>query len=152
MLANSSKLMKRNAYEFFSGMEGETPIWSQDVKDKKPVFVDKNGIGSPMGISYNPGLKRYLLSTQHSKPTAGLIGIFDAPKPWGPWSTVSYATSESWFGHNNSDVVPESCFFWCFPTKWISGDGMLATMVFTGGGGGKNNDSFNTVRVRFIVH
>lgn len=142
-------MMKRNAYEFFAGIEGETPVWSQDVKDKKPVFVDKNGIGTPMGISYNPGLKRYLLSTQHSKPTAGLIGIFDAPNPWGPWSTVTYATSETWFGHDNSDIVPENCFFWCFPTKWLSEDGRSANMVFTGGGLGKNNDSFNTVRVRF---
>jgi hypothetical protein len=146
------KLMKREAYEFFSGIKGEKPDWSRNVKDKKPVFVDKNGVGTPIGISYNPGLERYLLTTEHSKPESGMIGIFESQNPWGPWSTVSYSTNETLFGYDNPDVIPANCFFWCFPTKWMSEDGRTVTMVFTGAGRGNNNDSFNTVRVKFLAY
>src|SRR5690606_15374656 len=145
---SKNKIMKRKAYEFFSGLDGEKPIWTKDVESKRPVFVDENGVGTPIGISYNPGLKRYLLSTEHDKPESGMLGVFEAPNPWGPWSTVVYTTDETPFGHDNSEVVPANCFFWCFPTKWVSNDGQSANMVFTGAGGGKNNDSFNTVRVK----
>ena len=147
-----SSMMKRESYEFFSGLNGEIPTWTKNVKDKKPVFFDKNGVGSPIGISYNPGLKRYLLSTEHSKPHGGMIGIFTSTNPWGPWATVTYVPDEKWFGYDNPVAVPRNCFFWCFPTKWMSEDGRSATMVFTGGGNGKNNDSFNTVRVNFLTH
>jgi hypothetical protein len=142
-----NKIMKRQAYEFFSGLQGLKPLWTKNVSDKKPVFFDENGTGTPVGISYNKGLNRYMLTTEHIKPHSGLPGVFESPNPWGPWSTVTYLTDSNWFGHDNPVVVPANCFFWCFPTKWMSGDGRAATMVFTGGGRGKNNDSFNTVRV-----
>ena len=145
------RLMEREAYEFFSGFKNQKPEWSKDVNAKKPVFSDMNGIGSPIGISYNSGLKRYLLTTEHSTPESGMIGVFDAPAPWGPWSTILYSNKETWFGHDNPDIIPANCFFWCFPTKWMSDDGRSSTMVFTGAGRGKNNDSFNTVNIKFIL-
>jgi hypothetical protein len=148
---HQNQMMKREFYQYYAGMKNKKPVWSKNASDKKVVFFNKNGVGTPIGISYNPGLKKYLLTTQHEKPHVGMMGIYEAPTPWGPWSTVTYVTSETWFGHDNPEVVPPNCFFWCFPTKWISGDGRSATMVFTGGGRGSNNDSFNTVRVRFIT-
>ena len=145
-----NELMNRNAYEFFSGMKGKKPIWTGNINDKKPVFTDKNGTGTPIGISYNKGLKRYILSVEHGKAHSGMHGIFEAPNPWGPWSTVTYAADETWFGRDNSTAIPRNCFFWCIPVKWISNDGRSATMVFTGGGRGLNNDSFNTVRISLV--
>jgi hypothetical protein len=47
--------------------------------------------------------------------------------------------------------VPANCFFWNTPTKWISRDGRDFTMVFTGAGRGKDNDSFNLIRGRYQV-
>ena len=79
-----------------------------------------------------------------------MLGIFESMNPWGPWSTVTYLTNETWFGYDNQEIVPANCFFWCFPVKWISEEGDSATMVFTGGGRGRDNDSFNTVRVKFL--
>jgi hypothetical protein len=58
------------------------------------------------------------------------FGIFDAPEPWGPWTTVS--SVPRW------DVEPgESA---SFPTKWMSTDGLTVHLVFSGG------DSFNVRR------
>lgn len=144
------RMMERQAYEFFAGMKKGKPVWTGDIKLKKPVFTDSNGVGTPVGISYYAALKRYILTTQHTRPHAGMLGIFEAKEPWGPWSTITYLNEDSWFGYDNSETVPRNCFFWCFPVKWISDDGRSATMVFTGGGRGKNNDSFNTVRIEFL--
>jgi hypothetical protein len=47
------------------------------------------------------------------------------------------------------EVAP-NCFFWHFPTKWMDATGRDVNLNFTGGGRGKNNDSFNTVRVRLL--
>ena len=151
MRVSKDKLMIRDAYKFYSARKNGKPKWTGDITNKKPVFIDNNGIGTPIGISFNAALNRYILATQHSKPHAGMLGIFEAPEPWGPWSTVTYLSEDTWFGYDNPETVPRNCFFWCFPTKWISEDGRAATMVFTGGGRGKNNDSFNTVRVIFPV-
>jgi hypothetical protein len=35
------------------------------------------------------------------------------------------------------------------PTKWQSADGRDFTLVFTGSGRGRDNDSFNLIRGRF---
>jgi hypothetical protein len=50
------------------------------------------------------------------------FSIYDAPEPWGPWTTVFY--TENW------DVDPgESAHI---PSKWISADGTTCHLVFAG--------------------
>lgn len=135
-------VLDRTRYEFFAGRTaGGDPIWSPDVTRKQPVFEDANGTGWNVSVSYNPGLRRYLLCTEHGETHAGKLGIFDAPEPWGPWTTVAY--EESWgAGH-----IEVSTFYWNFTPKWLSGDGTRFTLIFTG----KNtNDSWNTVAGRFV--
>ncbi len=135
-------VLKRSDYEFFAGIaDGGPPQWSSQLADREPVFEDANGVGWNLSVSYNAGLRRYLLATEHGQTHAGHFGLFDAPEPWGPWTTVSY---ESNFGEGHVEV---SAFYWNFPTKWMSADGRDFTLIFTG----KNtNDSWNTVRGNFV--
>ena len=150
---DKNDLMKREAYEFFAGFEGQKPKWTKDVNKKEHIFFDINGVATTMGISYNKGLKRYLLAVSHrgNPHTRGLLGVFEAPDPWGPWSTISYSTSETWFGFDSAELVPQTAFFWCFPTKWMSKDGRNLSLNFSGGlPQVKVNDSFNTVRVKLL--
>ena len=135
----------RDNYEFFVGLDKNgSPKWG-GVSAKQPVFKDKNGTGWCMSVSYNPGLGRYILCTEHTESSKGNhLGVFDAPEPWGPWTTVEYI--DGWGkGH-----IELNAFFWNYPTKWLSKDGKKFTLVFTGAGGGFNNDSFNTVRGNFV--
>jgi hypothetical protein len=90
-----------------------------------------------MAVSYNSGIGRYILTTEHTKSHAGNLGIFDAPEPWGPWTTVGYYSN--WQGFDNP-------FYWNFSNKWLSEDGLDFTLIFTGV---KANDSWNTIRGRF---
>ncbi len=136
-------ILDRTRYEFFAGLDAsQRPQWTAEVARKQPVFVDANGVGWNLSVSYNPGLRRYLLATEHTETHTGKFGLFDAPEPWGPWTTVTY--DESWgTGH-----IEVSTFYWNFTPKWLSADGTRFTLIFTG----KNtNDSWNTVNGRFVL-
>ena len=149
----SNQLMDaKEGYQFFTGRDVlGSPKW-RSIANKQPVFEDENGVGWCLSASYNPHLDRIILITQHRQTTQGLLGVFDAPNPWGPWSTIEYFEEEVPFG----DIRPGSdldrannVFCAAFPTKWL--DGETFVLNFTGGGQGKDNDSFNTVEGRFIL-
>ena len=133
------KVDQRNAYEFFTGFDaGGNPLWSPDINAGRPFFTDPNSVGFAPHIEYNPGLKRYILTTYHNE--SGGWGIFDAPEPWGPWTTVAYY--ENWLDANFK-------FGFSMPQKWLSPDGRDFVMVFSGAGGGW--DSWNTIRGTFLL-
>jgi hypothetical protein len=77
-----------------------------------------------LDVTYNAPLKRYLLVMRSRAQAGGVdqFSIYDAPEPWGPWTTVFY--TEDW------DVDPgESAHV---PAKWISADGKACHLVFAG--------------------
>jgi hypothetical protein len=134
------RMMEQPAYEFFAGLDtAGQPTWTQDLASRKPAFEDANGVSWCCSVSYNPGLKRYILCTEHSGHNKGNLGIFDAPQPWGPWTTAGYY--ENWGKFGNT-------FFWNLANKWLSADGREFALIFTGTG---QWDSWNTVRGRFVV-
>jgi hypothetical protein len=140
MRVPQDRLLERSAYEFFAGIDSSAnPIWTPNIEERVPVFEDANGVGWTVSVSYNPGLDRYFLITEHRETYSANMGIFDAPEPWGPWTTVEYY--DNWGG-------TEETFFWNFSTKWLSEDGREFTLIYTGTG---DQDSWNTVRGRFIT-
>jgi CubicO group peptidase (beta-lactamase class C family) len=123
-------LTEREAYEFFKGLDTKgRPMWTSTVAERGAVFTHK-GRCYRSAITYNAGLKRYLWvqifpGTEGEKADTrfeGGFGIYDAPEPWGPWTTVFF--TEKW------DVGPGETA--SFPTKWISPDGKTLHMVFSG--------------------
>jgi hypothetical protein len=100
------------------------------------------------GVAYHPLLKRYLLASYRVGP--GQLGIFDAPQPWGPWTTVAYC--EDW-GNMKNDGHGLNCDF---PQKWISDDGRTMWCVFSVYGAGAKtgvqaHDRFNVVKVSLTM-
>ena len=140
MRVPQDRLLEREAYEFFAGLDSSgEPIWTANIEERQPVFEDPNGVGWTVSVSYNAGLGRYLLITEHGESFAGNMGIFDAPEPWGNWTTVGYY--ENW-------GETEETFFWNFSNKWLSEDGREFTLIYTGIG---DHDSWNLVRGRFVT-
>ncbi|HEY1379047.1 MAG TPA: serine hydrolase [Gemmataceae bacterium] len=137
--APKDRLFDRSAYEWFAGAGAGRPRWSAAAAARRPVFQDPNGVGWCVSVGYNPGLRRYVLATEHGESHRGNLGLFDASEPWGPWTTVTYDTN--WLGTGTT-------FFWNFPAKWLSPDGKDFTLVFTGN---KYYDSWNTVRGTFVA-
>jgi hypothetical protein len=118
---------ERDAYLFFVrlGPDGQ-PQWSKDIEQRGPVFVSP-GLCRRSGISYSPGLGRYLWWQQRSEADVdtrfqGGFGLYDAPEPWGPWKTA-YFTLEWDTGPGEMGNIP---------TKWMSADGRTCYLVFSG--------------------
>jgi len=132
------RLRDRSAYEFFRNLDaGGKPLWTKDVARRGAVF-EHRGRCYRSGISYNPGLKRYLwCQTIPGGDTRfkGGFGVYDAPEPWGPWTTAFFA--ERW------DVGPGETS--SFPTKWMSADGTTAWLVFSG------DDCFSARKATFVL-
>jgi len=136
---HKDNLMNIKACEFFAGLDSSGhPLWIRNIFERKPVFSDPKGVGWGTRVVYNPGIKRYLLTTWHSWD--GSWGIFDAPEPWGPWTTVAYY--EQWL-----DDIPK--FGFDFPQKWMSCDGLILWMVFSGT---EMYDSFNVIRGKITLN
>lgn len=132
------RIRERAAYEFLERLdERQQPVWTRDIGRRGAVFAHE-GKCYRSGISYNAGLQRYLWSQTLPGGDArfrGGFGIYDAPEPWGPWTTVQY--TEQW------DVGPGETS--SFPTKWMSADGRRVHLVFSG------DDSFSVRRATLVV-
>jgi hypothetical protein len=142
--APRQRLQERAAYEFYSKSDAAgQPVWLADSAQAQPVFGDPNG--AKLGaVVYIPGLKRFLLTCFHSGP--GQLGVFDAPDPWGPWTTIEY--NEHW-GNMWAEGEGLTCGF---PQKWMSADGLTLWSIFSVYGDGAKrginaHDRFNLVKV-----
>ena len=128
------QIINRPSYEFFQGLDSSgNPIWATDVTQRQPVFTDPNGAGTRLGVVYDPGIQRYIMTIAHDN--AGGLGIFDAPEPWGPWSTIAYYDDWLGFGYSPSYHVA--------PAKWMSLDGTDFTLVWS------SQDQWNSIRGHF---
>ena len=128
---HKTKVKDWRKYEYFAGYSNKNkPIWSEDIRKREPVFTNP-GRCYRSGISYNPGLKRYLWCQTIGTPTGakhrnhrfrGGLGIFESPTPWGPWKTVYYTLD--W------DIGPGETS--SIPPKWMSDDGKTCYFLFSG--------------------
>ncbi|MHC4542373.1 MAG: DUF4185 domain-containing protein [Planctomycetota bacterium] len=124
-------VMDRQRYDFFAGLDANgKPLWSRDLARRKPIFTDPKGT-QRIAITYNPALGRYILTTSHlpgAKVThTAALGIFEAPEPWGPWSTVYY--DDHWSVKDGLDC---RTYHHRFPPKWISADGKTMWLLYSG--------------------
>ena len=127
-----TRILQRDAYEFFVRLnEQGLPVWSRDLADRGAVF-EHPGRCYRSGVTYNAGLGRYLwwqVIPGGDTRKQGGFGVYDAPEPWGPWTTAYF--TEQW------DVGPGESG--SFPAKWMSPDGRTLHLVFSG-------DDFFSVR------
>ena len=122
------RIRERAAYEFFQTSDHGVAIWTRDIRRRGPAFSHPKHCYRT-GITYNGGLKRYLWCQVHPQSShtggprfQGGFAIYDAPEPWGPWTTVFF--TRAW------DVGPGETN--SFPTKWMSSDGKTLHLVFSG--------------------
>ena len=129
----------REAYQFFAGLKDGRPVWSDDITKRRPVFEYPRHCGR-IEVVWCAPLKRYLMLLAFNH--RGGWGIFDAPQPWGPWTTAFF--TPRWdMGDTHS---------YRLPTKWISPDGRRAWLVFSGlSSNTLDNDAFCVRQMLFDV-
>jgi len=134
-----NEIRNRSPYKFFKGLDDSgRPAWTENIAERGAVFINP-GKCYRSGISYNAGLKRYFWCQTIYGPddmrTKGGLGIFDAPQPWGPWTTVYY--TQEW------DVGPGETS--SLPARWISDDGTTCRLLFSG------DDCFSIRKATLVV-
>jgi CubicO group peptidase (beta-lactamase class C family) len=140
--APNDRLREQDAYEFFVRLtERGQPLWTKTVAERGAVFSHP-GCCYRSGITYNAALRRYLwvqILPQSRHPQGprfqGGFGVYDAPEPWGPWTTAYF--TEDW------DVGPGETA--SFPTKLMSANGRMMHLVFSG------NDCFSVRRADLLT-
>ena len=114
------KICEGTAYEFFVSAESAgQAVWSGEIAQRGPVFSFP-GNCQRLDAVYHPGLRRYLLLLGYGH--RGAWGIFDAPEPWGPWTTV-FHTGDWGLGDTHG---------YRLPSKWIEPEGNVLHIVFSG--------------------
>jgi CubicO group peptidase (beta-lactamase class C family) len=114
------RIREREAYEFLSDVNAAgQPHWTKDIAKRGPVFRFEDHC-QRADVVYNPLLKRYLLALGYNHK--GGWGIFDAPEPWGPWTTVFHTDYWGLGGTHGYRL----------PAKWIGPDPSTMTLVFSG--------------------
>lgn len=131
------------AYEYFVALDAAgRPRWSRNVEERGAVFTHRGNCYRG-GVTYHAALQRYLwcqvlphsIHAQGPRFQGG-FGIYDAPEPWGPWTTVYFTTA--W------DVGPGESS--SIPTKWMSPDGKTVHLLFSG------EDHFSVRQATFQIH
>ena len=132
MRVPKNRITEQNSWEFFERIDEDGhALWTNDPKRRGAVF-SHNDCCLRSAMTYNAPLRRYLWWQQIPAPKGstdrgdtrfeGGFAVYDAPQPWGPWSTVFY--TEKW------DVGPGE--HGDFPAKWMSEDGRKIYLVFSG--------------------
>jgi hypothetical protein len=164
-------VLQHEAYRYFAGLDSNGhPIWSDDQKKMEPVFADRNpsqpgcggrcGMGSPLEDAvYNSGLRRYIATAQGEY--VGQTSFYDAPHPWGPWTTISYNNIDPQTGPGgwaNLGIAGGESLGVHLVNAWTSADGLSLWFIYSSDGtapagalfppAGTKLDSFNLVGAR----
>ena len=137
MRAPKDRLTRRAAWEFYAGTDGGgRPTWTSEIGRRAGVFTSPDSC-LRSAMTYHAGLGRYLWWQQVPQPKGhpdrgdtrfeGGFGVYDAPEPWGPWTTASFTTRWDTGPGEHGD----------FPAKWAGADGRTLHLVFSG------DDSFS---------
>ncbi len=111
----------RAAYEFFAGYDSsQRPIWTRDFAKIKPL-VDWNNNCGCVTMTYNAGLKKFLMCITDGGNTISKFNtyILESDHVSGPWKLVVYMRA---FG--------EQGYFVNIPSKFISQDGRTAWLCY----------------------
>ncbi|HXV75144.1 MAG TPA: hypothetical protein VD788_02415 [Candidatus Polarisedimenticolaceae bacterium] len=151
--APKDQLMIEAAWRYFAGLDAGEPLWSADPADRVPVFEFVGGCNRVHVVYYAP-LRRYLMTMRARNRLSAHpnhFSIYDAPKPWGPWTTVYY--TESALPGSDMSPIDKSRGAWGennhIPLKWVSDDGRRFYMIYSG------DDRFTvrgaTIEVRLVT-
>lgn len=110
------------------------PIWSTSDNDAEaaPVWADLNNADS-VSVVFDSAIGRYIAYNDHgnactsdgsSGPCERQVSLFDAPSPWGPWTTFDYEENFDNTGCGTNCLSTGPAVGWSMVQKWIGSDGL----------------------------
>lgn len=154
-----ASIQDRATWEFFAGLDGDSPTWNTDIGSRVPVLTDTrrvytnirgDGIHDMTVISqgsvvYNQPLDRYIYTSW----TEYTFEFYEAPRPWGPWTLFLRKDfgAYPWFGGGaGCPATKNGGYATVIPSKFISDDGRTMWVQanwFVGVGCGAPNYNFS---------
>lgn len=136
-----TQVHNRRAYEFYAGTSAR-PAWTRDINSRSVVHTFPRGwVNKTLhpyawhpSLAYNAPLNVYMMANWgmgcapdgewFGKPS--YLGLWIAPKPWGPWTQVHEETA--WTpGHDHAARAYQPQI----APKWIAADGKSFWLVWT---------------------
>lgn len=134
----NTSVLTRSSWQFFTGMSGGTPTWSNDITQKVAVLTDQRNLYPTMytsdpglkcpenqtviaqgGVVYDQPLNRYIFSSWG----CATHELYEAPAPWGPWSHIISKDFGPLLAVQNSGQYGTT-----IPSKFISSNGQSMYM------------------------
>jgi hypothetical protein len=148
--ATDTAISDPSQWRYYGGLSTDPatkdePNWLMPTQESSmvPVFTDPDHADG-LSVSYDRGIGRYIAISDHGNgcldggdPAACLnhLGMFDAPTPWGPWTTIDYRSDfgdATGCGTHCTGTSPAVSYN--LPTKYISSDGLTIYPAFSGTG------------------
>jgi hypothetical protein len=133
-------------WEYFCG-NSSSPDWCASSSAATAIVFEPEMKFTPRaGMSWNPGLRRFMLSLVYDPTPAtpnegtrffGGLRVLLSPQPWGPWQTVFTSDSLTWPGGISTPGCGATN--WGsgeradIPTKYMSRDGRTFYLFSSGG-------------------
>lgn len=139
--------LTQGAWQWFTGTPSSLTwgTWASAV----PIFTDSStpynpvvGEGTDGTMQYFPVLKRYILI--HSYGSVQQMHVYDAPNPWGPWTTVY--RNDRWGRYGTTRAL-----LWQFINKFVSADNRTFWLSFSGWSTPVSFDNLNLIKGTFIL-
>ena len=144
-----SQILTKAAYEFYAGLDAAgNPVWTRIIGERRPVYEFPGG-ANRLDVVYDPGLARYLMTMMaQDRASAGNpvhFSVYDAPEPWGPWTTIYY--TDSFYGNPMTSGTGDQDDWGeaqRLPPKWIEPEGSVLQLLCS------CSDTFSVVRVQLF--
>lgn len=127
--APSDSIELAGHWQYYAGADGAgNPLWSTSSAMAMPVWRDSNN-GQWLTVAFDRAIGRYLAYNDHGtgcqgQPCERQLGLFDAPSPWGPWSTFDYEEEFDNAACNANCLGNRVAVSFFLVQKWFSSDGL----------------------------
>jgi hypothetical protein len=140
-------------WSYYAGHDlAGNPTWSQSSADAAPIWSDPNQ-SQYLVVTFDRAIGRYIAYSDHGSGCAGTpcerqVGLFDAPSPWGPWTTIDYEEQFDNTGCSGNCLGNQPAVGWSMMQKWMSSDGLGIWVEYNSTGA---YDSLNLIRGRLSI-
>jgi hypothetical protein len=124
----SNAIENKSNWEYYSGDGSGNATWNSSSAMATPVFTDPDH-AQTMEVTFDKAVGRYIAYNDHGTACGGgpcerQVGLFDAPSPWGPWTTFDYEENFDNTGCTTNCLGDQEAVGWSLMQKWMSPDGL----------------------------
>ena len=144
-----TELMTQGSWEYFTGTAA-SPAWGTWA-NATSIHYDANRVGESGSLIYShvaakvqyfPAIAKYIMTVNGGQIQQ--LRIYDAPEPWGPWTTVYYNDLWGDYGATNGlyyNIIP----------KFTNGTDTEFWMTFSGYDTPVNYDNYHLIKGTFTL-